>query len=87
VRKFDRQRAVTAARAILEQGGWCVLEACVDGRSQRWEARVLIFDHTPEAVADAIEQEISEEPGHGARLTGCDRWTLEGSAAMGAHVI
>jgi hypothetical protein len=83
---FDRPPVVRAAQSILEQGGWCVLEACVDIPSQEWETRVLIFDLVPEAVADAVIAELVDEPEHDARLTGCDRRTLCPDPSMGAHL-
>jgi len=51
---FEREPVIAAARAILDLGGWCLLEACVDIPSQRWEARLLIFDLDADAVADAV---------------------------------
>lgn len=83
---YDRALVIRAARAILEQGGWCVLERCVDVPRQRWEPRILVFDLTPEAVADAIEEELEEELEHDARLAGCDRRTLHPAPHMGAHL-
>ena len=83
---YERSRAVAAAQAIIDQGGWCVLEVCVDVPSQRWEARVLIFDLTAEAVADTVADEIMYEPERDARLSGCDRRTLRPDPAMGAHL-
>src|ERR1022692_2804962 len=37
---YDRFQAVAGAQSILEQGGWCVLEVCVDVPMQCWEGRV-----------------------------------------------
>jgi hypothetical protein len=50
-----------------------VLEICSDVPSQRWDAELLIFNLVAGAVADVVEEEIAQEPGHDARLTGCDR--------------
>ncbi len=83
---YDRSRTVSAARSILAQGGWCVLEVCVDVAQQRWEGRVVIFDLTPEAVADAVAAEIDYEPEKDARLTGCNRRTLQPDGGMGSHL-
>jgi hypothetical protein len=83
---FDRSVAVSAAQAILEKGGWCVVEACLDVPRQVWEARILILDRQPEGVADAVAEEIDLDPGHDARLTGCDRWTLAPDPEMGARL-
>jgi hypothetical protein len=77
---------VAAAQVILDQGGWCVLEACVDVPRQSWEPRVLIFDLVAEAVADVVEAELCDDPLFDARLTGCDRRTLAPEASMGAHL-
>jgi CBS domain-containing protein len=82
----ERERTVAAAEAVLACGDWCVFEACVDVPAQRWEARVLIFDLDPDAVADAVRDEILLEPEHDARLTGCDRRTLSPDPAAGAHL-
>ncbi|HEV3054557.1 MAG TPA: hypothetical protein VGX45_07875 [Solirubrobacteraceae bacterium] len=83
---FDRSLAVSAAQSIIEKGGWCVVEACLDVPEQVWEARILIFDRLPEAVADAVAEEIDLDPGHDARLTGCDRRTLAPDPEMGARL-
>jgi CBS domain-containing protein len=83
---YDRLRAVAGAQSILDQGGWCVLEVCVDVPAQRWEARVVIFGLTAEAVADNVATEIACESERDARLTGCDRRTLRPIPAMGAHL-
>jgi hypothetical protein len=75
-----------AAQRILDQGGWCLYECCIDVPRQLWEARVVIFDLSAEAVANAIEAEIELEPEHDARLTGCDRRTLCLDPGMGAYL-
>ncbi len=81
---FDRSRTAAAAQAVLEQGGWCVLEACVDVPGQRWEPRVLICERDPAAVADAVGEELEREPDLDVRLAGCDRQTLRPDPGMGA---
>jgi len=73
---FEREPVIAAARAILDLGGWCLLEACVDIPSQRWQARLLIFDLDADAVADAVAGDIDCEPEYDVRLSGCDRRTL-----------
>lgn len=83
---YERSRVVRAAQLILDQGGWCVYEVCLDVPHQRWEARALIFDLFADAVADAIEEEIAAEPEYDARLTGCDRRTLAPAPEMEAHL-
>jgi hypothetical protein len=83
---YERSRVIEAAQAILSQGGWCVLESCLDVPGQRWEARVLIFDLLPDGVAAVVEDEIAAEPDYDARLTGCDRRTLVPNQALGAHL-
>lgn len=83
---YEREQARAAAAWILDQGGWCVFEVCVDVPAQRWEARVVIFDLVPEAVADTVAEEIEYEPDRDARLTGCDRRTLRPEPAIGAHL-
>jgi CBS domain-containing protein len=75
-----------AAQSILDRGGWCVCEVCVDVPAQLWEPRALICHRDSEAIADAIETEIAEEPGLDARITGCDRTTLRVEPALGAHL-
>jgi CBS domain-containing protein len=82
--RYDRSQVIPAAKSILDQGGWCVVERCVDVPRQRWEARILIFDLTPEAVADVVEEELEYEPENDARLAGCDRRTLQPDPNMGA---
>lgn len=84
---FERTRVVAGAQAILDRGGWCVLEACTDVPRQRWEAQLLIFDLTAEAVADVVHDEIRDYPDRDARLTGCDRATLAPGEGMGAHLV
>jgi CBS domain-containing protein len=82
----DRVSLIAAAGAILEQGGWCVLELCADVPRQRWEAQVLIFDLCAEDVADAVLEEIMLEPAQDARITGCHRRTLRPEPEMGAYL-
>jgi CBS domain-containing protein len=77
---------IAAAQAILDQGCWCVLEICSDVPSQRWDAELLIFNLVAGAVADVVEEEIAQEPGQDARLTGCDRATLHPVPEIGAHL-
>jgi hypothetical protein len=82
----DTRLLARAAQAILDQGGWCVLEECVDVPSQRWEARLLIFDRVAEGVAEVVGLEVAADPHHDLRLTGCDRGTLRPEPDMGAHL-
>lgn len=84
---YRRARVIAGAKAILAAGGWCVLEVCMDVPAQTWEAQLVIFDLTPEAVADVVAQEIADRPDRDARLTGCDRCTLVPTAAIGAHLV
>ena len=83
---YERMRVLQAAQRILEQGGWCLYEACVDIPAQHWEARALLFDLTAEAVADAVRAEIEAEPQCDGRLTGCNRRTLCPDPRMGEHL-
>jgi CBS domain-containing protein len=83
---IERTTVLAAAQAILDQGGWCVLELCTDVPGQHWDAQVLIFDLAAEAVADAVAEEITLEPAHDARITGCHRRTLQPEPAMGAYL-
>ena len=83
---YDRFRAVAGAQAILDQGGWCVLDVCVDVPAQRWESRVVICGRVAEAVADKVAKEIMYDSERDARLSGCDRRTLQPNPAMGAHL-
>jgi hypothetical protein len=87
VLSIDRSHVLGAVRSILDQGGWCVLEVCVDVPRQRWEARAVIFDLAAEAAADAAEQEIACDPELDARLTGYDRRMLQPDPGMGAHLV
>jgi hypothetical protein len=82
----QRADVVAAARRILDQGGWCVLEACVDVPAQRWEVAELIFDLTAEAVAEAVAEAIEEAPELDLRLSGLDQRLLEPNPAMGAYL-
>lgn len=84
--RYDRSLVICAARSILEQGGWCVLERCVDIPRQQWETTLLVFDIAPEGVADAIEEELEHEREYDARLSGCDRRTLGPDPGMGAYL-
>ena len=84
VSPHERSRTIAAARSILDQGGWCVLEVCVDVPHQLWESRVLIFDLVPNAVADVVDEEVGHEPQLDARLTGCNRCTLQPDEGLGA---
>jgi CBS domain-containing protein len=83
---YTRTDVVAAAQSILDRGGWCVLEVCVDVPGQRWEPRLLICDRSADAVADAVAREVRREPERDARLTGCDRRTLRPDPGMGAHL-
>jgi hypothetical protein len=80
----ERARTLDAAQRILAQGGWCVLEVCVDVPGQLWEPHLLLFDLVADAVADAVEDEVTHEPGLDARLTGYNRTTLAPDPGMGA---
>ena len=81
---YERERTVAAARSIIDRGGWCVVETCIDVPEQHWEVCALMFDLVPESVADLVEEEIEFEPELDVRLTGCDRNTLEPEPALGA---
>ncbi|HEY8764064.1 MAG TPA: CBS domain-containing protein [Solirubrobacteraceae bacterium] len=83
---YDRSRAVAGAQSILDQGGWCMLELCVDVPAQRWEPRVVIFGGVAESVADRVADEVSYDAGLDARLSGCDRRTLRPIPGMGASL-
>jgi hypothetical protein len=83
---YDRDRAHAAAQWILGHGGWCVFEVCTDVPRQQWEARVVIFDVHADAVADTVADEIAYEPGRDARLSGCDRCTLQPVPSVGSHL-
>jgi hypothetical protein len=86
VGSYERSSTVEAAQVILDHGGWCVYEACLDVPEQRWEPRVVIFKRSADAVANAIELEVESEPFYDARLTGCDRLTLAPAPGMGAYL-
>ena len=53
---YQRARTVAAARSIIDRGGWCVVETCVDVPEQHWEVCALIFDLVPQSVADLVEE-------------------------------
>jgi hypothetical protein len=82
----ERTRTIDAARWIIAQGGWCVLEVCVDAQGQLWEPHALLFDLVPGAVADMVEDEVSHDPHLDARLTGYNRTTLQPDPGMGAFL-
>jgi hypothetical protein len=83
---YDYERALAAAGQIIQNGGWCVLEVCVDIPRQRWEPRVVIFDLSSEAVASEVAQQIDYEPARDARLAACDRRTLRREPGAGAYL-
>jgi hypothetical protein len=85
-RRVERSRAIAAARAIIGQGGWCVIEACVNVPMQLWEMQLIVFGHAADLVADAVAEQVDAEPGLDLRITGCNRWTLAPDPAMGAHL-
>ncbi len=87
VARCQRSVVIAAAQSILDQGGWCVLEACTDVSNQKWEGRAVFFHLAAEAVYEAVEEEIDVEPEYDARLTGCNRRTLHGDDELGAHLI
>jgi CBS domain-containing protein len=80
---LPRACVIAAAARILQQGGWCVFDVCVDVPEQRWESRTLFFDRSPVAVADAVEREIALQPQFDARLSACDRRTLSPMPEIG----
>jgi CBS domain-containing protein len=82
----DGSSWVTAAQRIIDQGRWCVVQACVDVPGQRWEARLLVCDDEAEVVAGALADEVAREPGRDARLAGCDRVTLRLDPSVGTHL-
>jgi hypothetical protein len=82
----DRSRVLTAARAIIDQGGWCVLEACIDVPAQIWEVQLIVFGRVAGTVADAMAEQVEDEPGLDLRLTGCNRCTLAPDPSMGAQL-
>jgi CBS domain-containing protein len=84
---YERGRVLQAAQAILDRGEACGFEICVDVPGQQWESRSLILSRSAEAVATAVEEQITIEPGHDARLAGCDRRTLARSIGGDAHLI
>ena len=63
-----------------------MLESCVDIPAQSWVVQLVIFGHSAEIVADAVAEQVAEEPGLDLRLTGCNRWTLAPDPSMGAHL-
>jgi hypothetical protein len=83
----EHDRTTAAAQAILDRGGWCMLEVCVDIPRQIWEPRVLLFDVVARHVADAVAEELACEPGFDARLSGCHRRTLQPDPGLGAYLI
>ena len=46
----------------------------------------MIFDLTPDQVADVVEEEISLDPSLDVRLTGADRFALRADPSMGAFL-
>jgi hypothetical protein len=83
---LNRTRLRAAARAILEQRDWCMLEVCVDVPNQRWEPRVVICVHNADTVVDAVAGQVTCEPDRDARLVGCDRRSLRPEPTKGSHL-
>ena len=83
---MDEQLIAAAARTILDQHGWCVVEACLDVPTQVWDAKLLVFGENIATVVDAVAEEIEYDPQLDLRLTGCCRRTLTPKAEMGAHL-
>jgi hypothetical protein len=84
--RFHRPDVLAAAQSIIDGGGWCGVERRVDVPTQRWETRLLVCDHAPDLVADALAEEIGYEPGSDARLAGYDRRTLVRNDAIATAV-
>lgn len=84
--RFHRPDVVAAAQSIIDGGGWCGVERRVGTANQRWETRLLVCDHAPDVVADALAEEIGYEPGSDARLAGYDRRTLVRNDAIATAV-
>jgi hypothetical protein len=83
---YDLDRATAAAEQIIQAGGWCVIEVCIDIPGQRWEPRVYVLDRAPAAAARKVGEQIEYEPERDARIAGCDRRTLLPDPAMGSYL-
>lgn len=83
---FSRSEVVSAAQAVIDAGGWCVLELCIDVPTQRWEPRLLVCNERADDVAEAVGIELVLDPACDARISGYNRCTLLREPAMGAHL-
>ena len=83
---LQRAAVARAAEAILDRGGWCVVEACLDVAGQRWDPQVLVCSTEAEVVVDAVFDEVWSDPTLDVRLAGCDRGTLAPDPDLGTHL-
>ena len=83
---LERAAAARAAEAILDRGGWCVVEVCLDVAGQRWDPRVLVCSTEAEVVVDAVFAEVWSDPTVDVRLAGCDRRTLAPDPDLGTYL-
>jgi len=86
VESLQRAAVARAAEAILDRGGWCVVEACLDVAGQRWDPQVLVCSTEAEVVVDAVFDEVWSDPTLDVRLAGCDRGTLAPDPDLGTHL-
>jgi hypothetical protein len=68
VESLQRAAVARAAEAILDRGGRCVVEACLDVAGQRWDPRVLVCSTEAEVVVDAVFDEVWSDPTLDVRL-------------------
>ena len=83
---LGRERLVAGARAILNDGLWCSLEACVDPSAGRWELQAIVLRDDPDDVADAITRWLVRDDGVDWRLRGCPR-SLSGQPSAATLLI
>ncbi|HET8977602.1 MAG TPA: hypothetical protein VFN87_05540 [Solirubrobacteraceae bacterium] len=81
-----RQRILAAAQTIITAGGRCLVEACADVPTQRWEPCRLVLSPSPHRVLAAVLSEIELNPTSDLRLTGCCPRTLRPLPETGAHL-
>jgi CBS domain-containing protein len=78
----DLDAIAAAARPILDEELWCVLEVCLDVPAQRWEPRLIVFHREAHEVAAAVREWVDREPDRDVRLSGCDRSSLRPRAGV-----
>jgi hypothetical protein len=66
----------STARAIVGNGMWCAIEACIAVAAQRWEPVLLICSGDEQQIDRALAAWIADSPEHDLRICGYTRDTL-----------